>query len=165
MLTEMKCNEKILSDFTELATDISGKLMRMKLFVRSHRETKDGTNGALGLSLKQTIDMLTLFGLFNFYDIDALSKTLINPSDLSKLKETRKKLNSLNATGFELVQKNYTNYNELDHLGLILYNMCLINLGIENKEALFELFKRVDSVEEFLQLSEKEGLVSKEEED
>ena len=94
--------------------------------------------------------MLTLFGMFNVYDIDALTK---DPAKLFKLRELRKKLSSLNKKAFDLVQHNYENTNELEQYGLIFYNMCLINLGIENNEAILEMFKLVSSVEDLIKQS------------
>jgi hypothetical protein len=152
MLTDKKCSEDLLIDFVELVTDYIGKLIQVKLLVRDKNASQepDDTHLNESLTLEKTIDVLTLFGIFNVYDIDALTK---DTAKLFKLRELRKKLSSLNKKAFDLVQQNYANTNELEQYGLILYNMCLINLGIESNDAILEMFKRVSSVEDLIKQS------------
>ena len=152
MLTDKKCNEDLLIDFVELVTDYIGKLIQVKLLVQAKKGSQETHDTHLNesLTLEKTIDVLTLFGMFNVYDIDALTK---DPAKLFKLRELRKKLSSLNKKAFDLVQHNYENTNELEQYGLIFYNMCLINLGIENNEAILEMFKLVSSVEDLIKQS------------
>jgi uncharacterized protein YfkK (UPF0435 family) len=147
LLTDKKCSEDLLIDFVELVTNYIGKLAQMKLLVEDKRANQETNNTNLNqsLTLEKTLDVLTLFGLFNVYDIDALTK---DTTKLFKLRELRKKLNLLNRSAFDLMQHNYANTNELEQYGLIFYNMCIINLGIESNDAILEMFKRVSSIEE-----------------
>ena len=143
MISEKNCNEKVLVEFIEYTTDIIDKLTNMDLLLHKSQS---------GLYLVQTIDILTLFGLFNVYDVNALSNILAMSTSF-KFEEARKKLIFLNAKGFDLIKNRYTDYNKFDQYSLILYNLSLLNLDIENTDAISTLFKHVSSVKEMQEIS------------
>ena len=145
MISEKNCNENVLVEFIEYTTDIIDKLTNMDLLLHKSQS---------GLYLVQTIDILTLFGLFNVYDVNALSN-IVNKSTSLKFDETRKKLIFLNAKGFDLVKNRYIDYNKFDQYSLILYNLSLLNMDIENTDAILALFKHVSSAQEMQEISPK----------
>jgi hypothetical protein len=143
MISEKNCNENFLVEFIDYTTDVIEKLTNMDLLLHKSQS---------GLYLVQTIDILTLFGLFNVYDVNALSNILTKSTSL-KHEKAINKLIFLNAKGFDLIKNRYNDYNKFDQYSLILYNLSLLNLNIENTDAISALFKHVSSVKEMQEIS------------
>ena len=146
-LTDKNINDKLIISFADVVTNLIDNILKNKIDINL-----DGNKTLMPI---QMIDMLTLFGIFNVYDIDNFTKDF---GKIEKLKIVKKQLDALNSSGFHLLQKNKV---ELDTCTLIMYNMSLINLSIENKEVIFHLFTKVNSIDGLRKLCENQSEVSK----
>ena len=149
MNNEAKCSDSQLLEFTGMSVHFVRTLNGLGLLMDECEESGE----ALGVPIKMLEDVITLFGLFNVFNVNNLTKDLVKTTKMDK---RRNELTTVNRKFYEWVQKNAP----FDHSSLILYNLKMLNLNIENKSAILDLFKKIRSIDELRMLSTNMASVS-----
>lgn len=91
-------------------------------------------------------DLLTLFGLYNYFDLNFICRSL-NPAEKINFSQGIRELKLYNDNLYNLIQTN----KKMNILQLIEYNFSLFNLNIQSTQPIIDLFKDVQSFESLIQ--------------
>lgn len=91
-------------------------------------------------------DLLTVFGLYNYFDLNFICRSL-NPAEKLNFSQGIRELKLYNDYLYSIIKKN----DSLDTLQLIDYNFSLLNLNIQSIQSTNDLFNNVQSFETLMQ--------------
>lgn len=135
-------NSRLLIQLTECVLKLLGIFydnLFTKVIVDSHFKKNYFTKNLIS-------DLLTVFGLYNYFDLNFICRSL-NPAEKLNLSQGIRELKLYNDYLYSLIQKN----NSMDTLQIIDYNFSLFNLNIQNIQAINDLFNNVQSFEMLIQ--------------
>jgi hypothetical protein len=135
-------NDNLLVDIMSYSARVLHLMNDTNLFVKCLNSSIEKHFDADFIKPKQLVDLLTVFGLFNYYDLNSMTKDVVK---ISKINRCKKDIETLNTIVYDLIK----NFSPLNHELFIYYNLSLVNLNVENRKSILDLFSRFTSFDDF----------------
>ena len=135
-------SENLLVDIMSYSTRVLHLMNDANLFVNCLNPSIEQNFDAYFIKTNQLVDLLTVFGLFNYYDLNGMTKDVVK---ISKINRCKKDIETLNTIVYDLIK----NFSPLNHELSIYYNLSLVNLNVENRKSILDLFSMFTSFADF----------------